>query len=548
MIGPMRNETATVDETTFMGGGYARITAGTCKMGEENPILIQMLLAAPMLAHDVTLSPDAKAIMKGKAYAPVTYSWDGRSAPLRNLFPLGVNWYHNGMAEAQHFGRILVYDPANDAEGMLFGARFVAMLMTLVTTVLVFVWGWQLTNHPWTGVMAASLWAFNPLALAYGHLAITEPGIALFLPMAVWWFVRTVNTPTYPNVAILGMLSALAMEMKFLALFLGPIFLVLLAVRLAQKGAPSSWPLFASRVGCFFAAAWGTILVIYFPSWSPPPWIATEEARALGIPTWFQSLRPALIPGDFFKAVALKIAHARLGQDAFLNGEWSRMGWWYYYPMAMIYKTPLLLLVLAGTAAGVALRHARSMAFEAVTPWVASVMFLLLSMTSTINIGVRHMLPVYPMLAVGIAVVINRCSQKLQYGAWLATGSIGISALVTYPDYIPACNLLAGGTANGYQVLVDSNYDWGQDGKRLMRWMEENHVSHVYLDFFGTQTAIGWHQIPNTHVTAEEAKQINKGWLVVSVSQLMRPEWSWLRESRQPNARIGHTLFAYRLS
>jgi len=531
-----------------MGGGFARFAAGTCKMGEENPILIQMLLAAPMLADDVFLSPEAEAVMKGRAYASVTYTWNGRAAKLRDMFPLGVNWYHDGMAEAQHFGRILVYDKQTDAEGILFGARLLAMLMTLCTTVLVFFWASKLSNRPWAGVLAAILWAFNPLALGYGHLAITEPGIALFLPLAVWWFVRTTNQPTYRNMIVLGILSALAMEMKFLALFLGPIFLVLLAIRLAQTRTLPSWSRIASCIGCFLAGAWGTILLIYFPTWSPPPWIAPQDAQALGVPGWFQLFRPLLIPGDFFKAVALKMSHARLGQEAFLNGEWSHTGWWYYYPVAMIYKTPLPLLVLAVAAAGFAARRIRTITFEALAPWVASALFLLLSLTSTINIGVRHMLPVYPMLAVGIATMVTHWPSKMQFGAWLLTGLVGVTALVSHPDYIPACNLLAGGTDSGYQVLVDSNYDWGQDGKRLKHWMEHHGVERVYLDFFGTQTAIEWHDIPNQRVDAARAKKITNGWLVVSVSQLMRPEWAWLRETRPPDDRIGYTLFAYRLS
>jgi hypothetical protein len=77
--------------------------------------------------------------------------------------------------------------------------------------------------------------------------------------------------------------------------------------------------------------------------------------------------------------------------------------------------------------------------------------------------------------------------------------------------------------------------------------MQENNVSHIYLDYFGTQASIEWHKIPNTRVNADQARQIRNGWLVVSVSELMRPEWSWLRESRQPSDRLAYTLFVYRL-
>jgi hypothetical protein len=65
------------------------------------------------------------------------------------------------------------------------------------------------------------------------------------------------------------------------------------------------------------------------------------------------------------------------------------------------------------------------------------------------------------------------------------------------------------------------------------------------LDYFGTAFSVDYLKIPNTRVTADTAKQIQQGTLVVSASQLMRPEWSWLRESRQPSARVAYTLFVY---
>jgi hypothetical protein len=77
--------------------------------------------------------------------------------------------------------------------------------------------------------------------------------------------------------------------------------------------------------------------------------------------------------------------------------------------------------------------------------------------------------------------------------------------------------------------------------------MVEHQVGAIYLDFFGTQPAIEWHKIPNQRVTAETAKQIQNGWLAVSVSNLMRPEWDWLRRSQRPVDKIGHTIFVYQL-
>ena len=114
-----------------------------------------------------------------------------------------------------------------------------------------------------------------------------------------------------------------------------------------------------------------------------------------------------------------------------------------------------------------------------------------------------------------------------------------------WPDYLGYFNVFVGGPAHGYKYLIDSNYDWGQDAKRLKAFLDDRHIGQIYLDYFGTQYSIEYLKIPNTRIDAEKARQIVQGWLVVSASQLMRPEWSWLRETHQPIARVADTLFVY---
>lgn len=122
-----------------------------------------------------------------------------------------------------------------------------------------------------------------------------------------------------------------------------------------------------------------------------------------------------------------------------------------------------------------------------------------------------------------------------------------IIVALAYPLYLQFFSEAVGGARNGYRYLVDSNYDWRQDAKRLKIFLDEHGIQHIYLDYFGTQYSIEYLKIPNIRVTAEQAHQIKQGWLVVSASQLMRPEWDWLRESHTPLARIAYTLFIYHL-
>ena len=153
-----------------------------------------------------------------------------------------------------------------------------------------------------------------------------------------------------------------------------------------------------------------------------------------------------------------------------------------------------------------------------------------------------------PLLAVVVGVQAARASLPTRIVTCVLCGWLVFVGFQADTYYIAYFNELGGGSANGYRYLIDSNCDWGQDGKRLKRWMAANKVDHIYLDYFGTGVAIEYHKMPNTRVTPDQARQLRDGWLVVSATRLMRPEYAWLRESHQPVARIAHTLFVYHLT
>jgi hypothetical protein len=289
---------------------------------------------------------------------------------------------------------------------------------------------------------------------------------------------------------------------------------------------------------------WAVLLAVYFPRWSPPPPISTEQARSLGVPGWFTAVRPMLIPADFFKAMGLTLGHAKEGHEAFLLGSWSHTGWWYYYPVTLGVKSPLAFVVMSVLAGITFVRAFKTTRPAEMSAWIAAALYLFFAMTSSINVGIRHILPVVGLLCVGIGCSFPRWKRPVMVGllTWQA-----IVTVVCYPLYLQFCSEAIGGARNGYKYFADSNYDWGQDANRLKQFVEQRGINHIYLDYFGTQYNIEYLKIPNTRVNAEQARQLKQGWLVVSASQLMRPEWSWLRESRQPTTRVAHTLFVYEL-
>ena len=546
MFAVSTQDSATVDETTYLAAGYSFWQGYRYYFVADHPPVDQMLASMPLLAMDVRLSDNAKALLSKQAGYPWTLTWDCQIQPVKTLFPHGRdNWYFWAMPEGQLFGQILVYDGTNDAEAMMLSARLVQVVLTLLAGGFIFWWARRLSG-PIAAVLALATWVANPLVLAYGHLIITDVGAMAMIPVAVFALGRFVERPGRATAIWAGATVAGALAFKYTSLTLGPILLALAALyQLKLRPSLDHWKTLLQNCGWAAFAAWLVLLVAYLPEWKLPPPISAEQASQLGVPGWFQSLRLVLMPRDFFKGLAIGLAQAHHPREAYLDGQWRTGGWWYYFPVALLLKTPIPLLMLAAVALGLLCKQVRRLEFAVLVPWIAAGVYFLMAITSKVNIGVRHTLPLFPLLAIGIATQWPAVSQRWRPLVCVLAGWLGAEALLAYPLYIQSFNEFVGGPKNGYKYLIDSNYDWGQDAKRLKKFLEDRGITHIYLDYFGTQYNIEYLRIPNTRVNADQARQIQDGWLVVSASELMRPEWAWLRESREPTARVADTLFVY---
>ncbi|MGO9526138.1 MAG: glycosyltransferase family 39 protein [Verrucomicrobiia bacterium] len=548
LLGPIRQDSATVDETSFQSAGYSDLKGYKFYFDPESPSLSQIWPAVPLLFMDVKLPDAGKALLDRQAGYPWTVPWSGEPAAVQTLFPQGRNsWYFWPKPEAQIFGQILVYGGQNDGETMMFAGRVMQLLVTMALGALIFVWTRRASQNDLAALVALALWVFNPNALAYGHIITTDINGALAIPLAVFLFTRFLQQPNVKTAAVAGAGLGFAFLMKFNTLSLGPICIVLAACFWKNlKAAQQPWIKSALALA---AAAWLVVLLGYFPVWSPAPSISTEQASVLGVPGWFQAFRPLLIPRDFFKGVALVLSHSQGGHEAYFLGEGSKQGWWYYFPVVFALKSPLAFLVALLIGIGVAATRWKKLGLYEKTPWIAGGAYFGLAMTSSINIGVRHLLPVVPLVCVGVGCSLARIANRAaRYAVIALVAWEAVVAVAVYPCFLQFFNEAAGGASNGYKYALDSNFDWGQDANRLKKFLEDRGIAHIYLDYFGTQYNIEYLKIPNTRVSADQARQIKDGWLVVSASELMRPEWAWLRESREPTARVADTLFVYQIS
>jgi hypothetical protein len=257
---------------------------------------------------------------------------------------------------------------------------------------------------------------------------------------------------------------------------------------------------------------------------------------------------------------------AQEGQPAYFLGEYSYQGWWYYFVMAFLIKTPLGSLILIG-ASLVFYRAGSPLGARAAAFLLVPVMVIFVATSqSQVNIGLRHILAVYPFLFVLAA----RAATIRLPRRWLAPILVGapllltaISSLRIAPHQLAYFNELVGGPDQGYRYLSDSNLDWGQDLKGVKAYMEKEKLPIIYFSYFGTAPpsyyGIRYQYVPGTwplewpppddRVPAAAPRKM----LAISVHNLQdvstphEPLFRWLW-TRRPVAKIGYSIFVYDLT
>lgn len=537
-------ESATFDEASHLACGYSYLRTGDYRMGIDHTPLGNILNALPLLALNPRLPLNDK-------------SWT-----------TGDHW---------GFGNQFFYSNVVSADVMLACARSATIALTLALGLFLAIWT---RRHFGAGpaLLALFLFSFDPNIIAHGRYVTADliATASIFAAAIVigWAVVRN----RWLDAVWAGLAIGVAIASKLSAVFLFPVCAVLYWIRWWQEGAKAEGRRSAERMAGWLAvvavASLMVVAVVYasdtarmFRGELPPLTQVTRSASASGA-VLYAIATMLNLPGHAFLRCLIETAnHNSNGDPAYLLGKYSSTGWWYYFPVAFVVKTPTaaLLLILIGVGIGVAalrrtnasaiLAGLRGARFELYVLAVPPILYFLSSMQSHINLGLRHILPVYPFLFVLLSAMLFECEFKRLIPVVLAAVvAIGIAeAAYIYPHYLAFFNLPSGGAAHGPRYLLDSNIDWGQDLKSLKRYLDERHVSRVCLAYFGTAPLeyYGIHAavLP---VGSDEAGRASADCVAsVSVTLLYdvyvrRGTFAWLRE-REPIDRVGYSIYVYDL-
>jgi hypothetical protein len=202
-------------------------------------------------------------------------------------------------------------------------------------------------------------------------------------------------------------------------------------------------------------------------------WVAMKSEAIIGILMNVFAVVSKVVPTYFLFGLYNVVIHNQYGHSASLLGAYSDLGWWYYFPVAFALKTTIPFLILSIAAAvwsfyRLVVARERIFAFLLVPLGI----YLAISLTSNINIGIRHLLPAYPFLFIASGALlarllrVRRARRAIFLFMALILGWIVFEAARSFPDYIPYTNQLAGGQP-GWRYLSDSNVEWGDDVSEL---------------------------------------------------------------------------------
>jgi len=553
-----RHTSPTFDEIVLVAGGARGYQTGDFDIAPEHPPLMQYLYGLPVWLSQ----PDYPATRD----AP-----DWRQGRIRDFT------FRYGYAREFYWG------VQNDAERITLLGR---LMGAVLAGTLVFA-AFAMTRRfgALTALVAAGLVSMLPDVLAHGGVAYNDLPLALAYLLAVWALDVAIRRPTPGQGVLAGLAIAFALGIKFSAIVLLPLAGVLLAAQFMTGPHARHWGrnVAMAAVSAVIAMYLGMVLIY-------------RGDFALG------ELRYGL---DF------TFGHVSGGHGApgYLLGETSLTGWWYFFPVAFLFKTPAALhvLLLAGVAGlGLRARGARAgdradntqsdgcdaatphgsgaasddpgMAAESATAWLdrlrelagsplrapvlGALAFAGALITSSLVIGFRYALPVLPLLCVIVAVGVSRLWTVLQRPLRLTLAGAAVayaaSTLSFYPYFLSYTSEYGPGRDRGDEVLLDSSLDWGQGLIALRDWMRANEVPSVYLSYFGSGWPAGYgidyvplpsfFPLPATGPAPEPAPE----YAVISATNLHgiylanQPFAQFLEA--QPVAVLAHSLKVYRLN
>ncbi|MFA7309087.1 MAG: glycosyltransferase family 39 protein [Patescibacteria group bacterium] len=566
----MQGDSAIVDELAHIPAGYSYVTLHDYRLNPEHPPLLKILSGLSLSTQDLHFDTNEK-------------SWS------QDI---------NGQWES---GWSFLYHQGNDPDVILFYARLPFLVISSLFVLLFFFITRYLVGVR-AAVLGTVLLAFSPTLLGHNHFVTTDVGVAILTFLSLFSVCYSLEKKTRVSFAVSALITGLALSAKFSAFLILPVIFLaytVFTVRdvVAQKEKVHIKKVLyvllkrAGELIVFMALAYTVVWLVYVFAMYNMPADKIQELVTVAIPSkgLLQELLLRFSSNPVLKyfvqyVVGFIMVLHRVdgGNTTFLLGNVTNQSFKWYFPFAFIVKETVGFLVLFALTILVFTRSvswnklvSRFSSGRKAADWIiytiksldvsqlftiSSIVFVFIylyfSITGNLNIGIRHLMPVLPFLYFITAKQISiwlgsRFSWRTIFVGLCIIGTVS-SVIISAPYYLAYFNELSGGRNSGYKLLTDSNLDWGQDLVRLKKFMNDNNIPKIKLDYFGG--GLPEHYLGTSYEKWSSQKGETSGWVGVSATYLQNsrwyhihnnePDYDWLR-SKKPFTIIGGSILIY---
>lgn len=537
------DDSLTFDEIAHIPAGYSYVTKFDYRLNPEHPPLVKVLSGIPLLFLSLNFETSQEL-------------WNETN-----------QWGEYKQWEAGHY---LLHEAGNNVDQITFWARFPIILISIGLAFLLFLWGKKIGGTA-TGIFALLLCVFDPNILGHNHLVTTDIGVAATTALSFYFFLSFVRHPSWKNTALTGLALGIAQITKFSAILLIPFFLFLLFIFIILKLFEVENHKFrfilryAVKSVLIGVIIFFVIWITYIPfTYTMPTGVLSQIApakinpndgfvdeKALSFILWSNENSITRSLGMYTQGILQVKNRVSGGNSTYFMGQFSNEAFTTYFPTAFLTKQTLFhlffyvfaistfliliyqdILKLFTQKITKSLNESRKYFLQNFTE-ISLILFIIfyfyISITGNLNIGFRHLFPVMPLIYLVTArVCVNTYSKLITKKRILAVRYIFVAIIIlmitevvfAYPYYISYFNQTVGGPKNGYKIITDSNADWGQDLKRLKKYLDEHpEIDKIRLHYFGGDRPEN--RLEDKFIEWWESKRpIEKGYYAISVNNL----------------------------
>jgi 4-amino-4-deoxy-L-arabinose transferase-like glycosyltransferase len=539
----IRGESLTWDEGDHMFAGYMMWKTADYGLNPEHPPLVKLMATLPTLGEKLWIPRLQKREFKAEAYLS------------------GRDWLARNDGAAQR---------------LVFRMRVVTIFLAFGLSLCVFLAAWEWFG-PLAGVVALFLTVFDPNILAHSGLVTTDIGLSFFLIASIYTFYRYTTKPSLYRLLCTALAAGLLLATKHSGILLAPMLVLVAVYELWRAPQGNRSRELMHMLGALAAIVVFGVLILWafygyrYAARPAPLVLSTSLANyAAGLSPfnrnvvlWFA--RWHLLPESYLMGL-VDVKRMAEFYPTFICGKVYAHGRWWYFPIVILIKTTLGMLALAALTCFAVVTGKLTKSREIMYLLIPGAVYLLVAMASGMNIGARHILPLYAMTAIFIGGGVAALTAKNR--RWIGVCSVLIlahivSALAVFPTDMAYANEAWGGPANLHKLLSDANVDWAQQLLHVRQWQDRHPQEECWFAYFAYPEidpavyGIHCHHLPTVDTAwlggVGTVPPVLHGTVLISAGDLSGCEWPSGRlnplrsfQSRKPDEVIDYGIFIYR--